>query len=130
MHVQVFKLAALFAALDWLKTSDEAPTVTVKRWIAAQAICDGWRTSAHRLLDQLDKSSEATVERRQQDRMLTLIRMKGLESCELRDLYRQMHITAKLGRHVAQELVRAGLAAQVSIDGAAGYAVIELIHHI
>ena len=46
MHVQAFKLAALFAALDWLKTSDDAPTVTEEHWHAAQAICDDWRTSA------------------------------------------------------------------------------------
>lgn len=129
MHVQAFKLASLFAALDWLKTTDAAPTVTVEHWNAAQAICDGWRTSAHRLLEQLDKSGEATLERRQQDRMLTLIRVKGREGCELRDLYRQMHITAKIGRQVAQELVRAGLVVQVSIDGAEGYAAIESISH-
>ena len=70
MHVQAFKLAALFAALDWLKTSDDAPTVTVEHWHAAQAICEGWRTSAHRLLEQLDKSGEAVIERRLQDRVL------------------------------------------------------------
>ena len=99
-----------------------------EHWSAAQVICDGCRTSAHRLLEQLDKSGEATLERRQQDRMLTLICAKGREGCELRDLYRQMHITAKLGRQVAQELVRAGLVAQVSMDGAEGYAPIESIH--
>lgn len=129
MHVQAFKLASLFAALDWLKTDDDAPTVTGEHWGAAQAICDGWRMSAHRLLEQLDKSGEATLERRQQDRMLTLIRAKGQEGCELRDLYRQMHITAKIGRQVAQELVRAGLVAHVSIDGAEGYAAFESIQN-
>ncbi|MFN8531557.1 MAG: hypothetical protein U0670_23380 [Anaerolineae bacterium] len=61
--------------------------------------------------------------------MLTLIRAKGREGCELRDLYRQMHITAKLGRYIAQDLVRAGLVMQVSIDGAESYAAIESIHH-
>jgi hypothetical protein len=127
MHVQAFKLAALFAALDWLKTSDDTPTVTAEHWNTAKAICNGWRTSAHRLLEQLDKSGEATLERRQQDRMLTLIRAKGREGCELRDLYRQMHITAKIGRQVAQELLRAGLVVQVSMDGAEGYAAIESI---
>ena len=130
MHVQAFKLASLFAALDWLKTNDAAPTVTVEHWRAAQAITDGWRASAHRLLEQLDKSGEAVIERRQQDRMLTLIRTKGRAGCELRDLYRQMHVTAKVGRQVAQELVRSGLVAQISIDGAEGYAAIESIHTI
>ncbi len=129
MHVQAFKLAALFAALDWLKTGDAAPTVTIEHWYAAQAITDGWRAGAHRLLEQLDKSGEAVVERRQQDRMLTLIRATGRAGCELRDLYRQMHVTAKVGRQVAQELVRSGLVVQVSIDGAEGYAAIESIQH-
>lgn len=129
MHVQAFKLAALFAALDWLKTDEDAPTVTAEHWNAAQAICDGWRASAHRLLEQLDKSGEATLERRQQDRMLTVIRAKGREGCELRDLYRQMHITAKIGRQVAQELVRAELVVQVSMDGAEGYAAVESIQN-
>jgi len=129
MHVQAFKLASLFAALDWLNTADDVPTVTVDHWQAAQGIADRWRVSAHRLLEQLDRSGEATVERRQQDRMLTVIRAKERQVCELRDLYRQMHITAKVGRQVAQELVKAGLVAQVSIDGAEGYAAIESIQH-
>jgi hypothetical protein len=129
MHVQAFKLASLFAALDWLKTSDDAPTVTIEHWNAARTTTDGWRTSAHRLLEQLDKSGEATLERRQQDRMLALIRAKGQAGCELRDLYRQMHVTAKIGRQIAQELVRSGLAMQVSIDGAEGYAALEQFHH-
>jgi hypothetical protein len=125
MHVQAFKLATLFGALDWLKTDADSPTVTVDHWQAARAIADGWRSSAHRLLEQLDKSGEAVVERRQQDRMLTLIRAKGRMGCELRELYRQMHITAKIARHMANDLVRAGLIAQISIDGAEGYASIE-----
>jgi len=128
MHVQAFKLASLFGALDWLKTDADTPTVTVDHWNTARAIADGWRSSAHRLLEQLDKSGEAVVERRQQDRMLTLIRAKGRSGCELRELYRQMHITAKIARHMANDLVRAVLIAQVSIDGAEGYAAIEYTH--
>jgi hypothetical protein len=53
MHVQAFKLASLFAALDWLKTSDETPTVTVDHWNAGQAVAESWRQSAHGLLEQM-----------------------------------------------------------------------------
>jgi hypothetical protein len=127
MHVQAFKLASLFAALDWLKTSDEAPTVTVDHWNAAQAVAEGWRQSAHRLLEQLDRSGEATIERRQQDRMLTAILAKGKQGIELRDLYRLMHITAKVGRQVAQELVKAGLVVEARINGAEAYTAIEYL---
>jgi hypothetical protein len=127
MHVQAFKLAELFAALDWLKTSDEAPTVTVDHWHAGQAIAEGWRGSAHRLLEQLDRSGEATIERRQQERMLTGIRAQGSQGIELRDLYRQMHVTARVGRQVAQELVKAGLVVEARINGAEVYTAIEYL---
>lgn len=125
MHVQAFKLAALFAALDWLKTSDAAPTVTIDHWNAAQSLAESWRGSAHRLLEQLDRSGEAVVERRQQDRMLTAIRTRGQQGAELRDLYRQMHVTAKIGRQVAQELVKAGLVVEVRSNGAEAYTAVE-----
>ena len=125
MHVQAFKLASLFAAMDWLKTSDETPTVTIDHWNAGQVVAESWRQSAHGLLEQLDRSGEATVERRQQDRMLTVIRANGNAGIEMRDLYRQMHITAKVGRQVAQELVKAGLVVEVRRDGAEAYTAIE-----
>ncbi len=125
MHVQAFKLASLFAALDWLKTADETPTVSVDHWNSGQAVAESWRQSAHGLLEQLDRSGEATLERRQQDRMLTLIRSKENIGVELRDLYRQMHVTAKAGRQVAQELVKAGLVTEVRINGAEAYTAIE-----
>lgn len=129
MHVQAFKLATLFAALDWVNTTDDTPTVTVKHWSAAQGIAETWRTSAHRLIEQLDRSGEATVERRQQDRMLNVVRNKGTQGCELRDLYRQMHLPAKVARQLAQELVKAGLVVEVRVDGAEAYTAIEHIQN-
>jgi uridine kinase len=87
MHVQAFKLASLFGALDWLRTDAEAPTVTVAHWQAARAIADEWRTSAHRLLEQLDRSGEAVVERRQQDRVLIIIREAGAAVIPSDDFY-------------------------------------------
>lgn len=129
MHVQAFKLASLFAALDWVKSADDAPTVTLEHWQAGQAIADGWRESAHRLLEQLDRSGEATIERRQQDRMLTLVQAKGSHGCELRDLYRQMHLPAKVGRQIAQELVKAGLVLEVRVNGAEAYAAVEYVQN-
>ncbi|MDX2138161.1 MAG: bifunctional DNA primase/polymerase [Chloroflexota bacterium] len=118
MHVQAFKLASLFAALDWLKASDDTPTVTVGHWSAAQSITDGWRTSAHRLLDQLDKSGEAVTERRQQDRLLATIRQAGGEGVSLRDLYRNLNFSAKQARQLATDLVRAGLIEERQMDKA------------
>lgn len=125
MHLQTFKLAALFAALDWLKTSDESPTVTVEHWNVAQAICDGWRTSAHRLLEQLDKSGEAVIERRLQDRVLTVIQEAGAAGVAMRDLYRKLNLSAKQARQLAQDLIRAGLIEERRIERAEAYIAVE-----
>ena len=127
MHVQAFKLAGLFAALDWLKTSDDAPTVTVEHWNAAQAICEGWRTSAHRLLEQLDKSGEAVTERRQQDRMLTTIRQAGAAGIAMRDLYRKLNLSAKQARQLATDLMRAGLIEERRMDRAEWFIAAEFV---
>jgi uncharacterized protein DUF3987 len=127
MHVQAFKLAILFAALDWLNTSDEAPTVTIDHWGAAQAIAENWRQSAHRLLEQLDRSSEAVVERRQQDKLLNAIRQGGLEGVPLRDLYRNLNFSAKQARQLAQDLVRAGLVDERRVDRAEWFVAAEFI---
>ncbi len=127
MHVQAFKLATLFAALDWLKSSDDAPTVTVEYWNAAQAICDGWRTSAHRLLEQLDKSGEAVQEKRQQDRLLNAIRQAGEAGIGLRDLYRNLNFSAKQARGLAGDLVRAGLIEERRMDRAEWFVAVEYV---
>jgi predicted transcriptional regulator len=118
MHVQAFKLASLFAALDWLKTDREVPIVTAEHWGAAQGVAESWRTSAHRLLEQLDKSGEAVVERRQQDRMLTTIRQSGGAGIALRDLYRNLNLSAKQARQLATDLMRAGLIEERRVDRA------------
>jgi hypothetical protein len=127
MHVQAFKLAALFAALDWLKSNDDAPTVTVEHWNAARAICNGWRMSAHCLLEHLDKSGEAVTERRQQDRLLSTIRQAGGEGVSLRDLYRNLNFSAKQARQLAADLVCAGLIEERRMDKAEWFIAAEFV---
>jgi predicted transcriptional regulator len=130
MHVQAFKLAALFAALDWLKTSDEVPTVTADHWNAAQSLAEGWRQSAHRLLEQLDRSSEAVVERRQQDRLLNAIRETGHSGIAMRALYRKLNLSAKQARQLAQDLIRAGLIEERRIERAEAYIASEFLTEV
>lgn len=125
MHVQAFKLASLFAALDWLKTSDEVPTVTIDHWNAGQVLAEGWRGSAHHLLEQLDRSGEAVVERRQQDRLLNTIRQAGAGGIALRDLYRNLNFSAKQARQLAQDLMRAGLIEERRMDRAEWFVAAE-----
>ena len=125
MHVQAFKLASLFAALDWLKTGDETPTVTSYHWQAGQALTEGWRQSAHRLLEQLDRSGEAVQEKRHQDRLLNAIRQADATGVALRDLYRNLNFSAKQARQLAQDLVRAGLIEERRMDRAEWFIAIE-----
>jgi hypothetical protein len=121
LHVHAFKLATLFAALDWLETDDAVPVVGDVHWRNAEIVAESWRTSAHRLLDQLDRTGEAVQERRQQDSLLKAIRQTGASGADLRSLYRKLHVTAKRGRQLAQDLVRAGLIIERRVDGAEWY---------
>ena len=125
MHVQAFKLASLFAGLDLLKNSDEKPTVTVEHWQAGQALTEGWRQSAHRLLEQLDRSGEAVQEKRHQDRLLNAIRQTGGNGVAPRDLYRNLNFPAKQARQLAQDLVRAGLIEERRMDRAEWFVAVE-----
>lgn len=127
MHVQAFKLASLFAALDWVRTSDQAPTVTVDHWSAGQAVAESWRQSAHGLLEQLDRSGEAVVERRQQDRLLNTIRQAGTDGIALRELYRNLNLSAKQARQLAQDLMRAGLIEERRMDRAEWFMAAEFV---
>lgn len=121
MHVQAIKLAMLFAVLDWLDTDLPTPTVTVGHWDTARQITEHWRRSAHRLLEQIDRSGEARREQSIQDRMLDAFRQGGATGCKLRDVYRQLHLPAKQARQMANDLVLAGLLTETLIDGAEGY---------
>jgi predicted transcriptional regulator len=128
MYVQAFKLATLLSALDWLKTSDDVPTVTDDHWNAAQVLAEDWRLSAHRLLEQLDRSGVAIVERRQQDKLLTAIRQAGGAGIALRSLYRNLNFSAKQARRLAQDLVRTGLIEEQRMDRAEWYIAAKYRH--
>jgi predicted transcriptional regulator len=125
LHVQAFKPASLFAALDWLDTNDKAPTVTADHWQAGEAIAEGWRESAHRLLEQLDRSGEAVQENRHQDRMLRSIRANGANGVGLRDLYSNLNFSAKQARQIAGDLVKAGLIEERRLNRAEWFVAIE-----
>jgi hypothetical protein len=125
LHVHAFKLATLFAALDWLDTKDETPVVGDNHWRNAEIIAESWRSSAHRLLDQLDRTGEAIQERRQQDRLLRAIRQTGAGGSNLRSMYRSLNLTAKKARQLAEDLARAGLVVERRIGKAEWYIAAE-----
>ncbi len=127
MHVQAFKLATLLASLDWLDSDTPVPVVTDAHWRSAKAIAEMWRESAARLLTQLDRSGEAVQERREQDRLLQAIRRGGSRGCNLRDLYRNLNLSAKRARQLAQDLVKAGLVVERLMDRAEWYIATEFV---
>ena len=125
LHVHAFKLAALFAALDWLDTNDDVPVVNDEHWRNAEIVAESWRSSAHRLLDQLDRTGEAIQERRQQDKLLKAIRQAGAGGANLRSMYRSLNLTAKRARQLSQDLVRAGLVIERRVGKAEWYIAVE-----
>jgi predicted transcriptional regulator len=76
-------------------------------------------------LEQLDRSSEAVVERRQQDKLLNAIRQAGAAGVALRDLYRNLNFSAKQARQLAQDLMRAGLVEERRMDRAEWFVAAE-----
>ena len=127
LHVQAFKITSLFAALDWLDTSDATPTVTDSHWRAGQSIAETWRLSAHRLLEQLDRNGEAMQEKRYQDRMLRAIRTSGETGIALREVYRNLNFSAKQARQIAQDLVKAGLIEEQRVGRAEWFVAVEFV---
>jgi hypothetical protein len=124
LHVQALKVAMICATLDWLRTSrKEPPVVTSAHWRTAQAVAEHWRHSARRLLGRLDHTGSVKREQQDQDRVLDAFRGAGPGGLPLRTVYRRLNLKAKDARQVAQDLVRAGLLHEISLEGAEGYRV-------
>jgi hypothetical protein len=121
MHVQAFKLASLFAALDWMDADTEAPTVTLENWQAGKAIAELWLTSAHRLLERLDHKGEAQREQSLQRRLLDAFLRAGSDGEKLYVIYKNLHIPAREARQTAEELVKAGMLSPVRVGRSEGY---------
>ncbi|MBZ0308267.1 MAG: hypothetical protein K8I82_19540, partial [Anaerolineae bacterium] len=109
LHVIALKLALLCAALRWLETDHEQPIVTAQDWQVAEHLAEYLRGSAHRLLEQLDRSGEASREMSLQDRVLKMCGEAGLGGCTVREMCRTFHTLAATTRDAAKELTKAGL---------------------
>jgi predicted transcriptional regulator len=118
MHVQGIKLAMILSALDWMEGDRPVPVVTKENWQTAETLAEHWRASAHRLLDQLDRSGAGREERRQQDRVLEAIRAAGPEGIKLRRMYRNLNLRAADARQIVSELQRDGQLVMTSIGNA------------
>ncbi len=121
LHVQALKIALLLAALHWIDTDTDKPTVTLKEWHIVEILAEYLRASAHELGSLLERSGEASREQRLQERMLALFTAGGTMGRPLRDVYRLLHLTAKPARQMADDLVLAGLHVKSPVDGAEGY---------
>ncbi len=120
LHVQGIKLATILAALDWMEGDTTAPVITAKNWELAELISEHWRASAHRLLDQLDRSGAGREERRHQDRVLEAVRAAGPSGISLRRMYRNLNLRSADARQMVQELVRDGQVVMTMLGSAEG----------
>ena len=89
------------------------------------AIVEDRRKSARCLLEQIDRSGEAVLEKCQQDRLLFAICQAGAWGMGLRDLYRNLNFSAKQERTLASDLMRAGLIEEQRMDRAEWFIAIE-----
>ena len=118
MHVQGIKLAMILSALDWMEGEQPAPVVTKDNWQTAETLAEHWRLSAHRLLDQVDRSGAGREERHQQDRVLDALRAAGPGGITLRRMYRNLNLRSADARQIVLELVRDGQVSMTSIGSA------------
>jgi hypothetical protein len=111
---QAFKVAVILATLDWAE-GDGAPVpiVSVAHWARGQSIAEGWRASAHRLLDSLS-NRRVVEEHNKEDRILHMIIAAGARGITARNIYRTEFDLAVAG------LVRDGLIREVEIKPARG----------
>ena len=92
--------------------------MTKDNWQTAETLAEHWRTSAHRLLDQVDRSGAGREERHQQDRVLDALRAAGPGGITLRRMYRNLNLRSADARQIVLELVRDGQVSMTSIGSA------------
>ncbi len=75
MYISAMKVAMLLATSDWALRPDrpDAPAIQPAHWYQAQAIAEGWRLSAHRLLNEC----LGWTERSKEDNLLRILRRAG-----------------------------------------------------
>jgi hypothetical protein len=104
-----WKVAIVLAALDWATDDQEKPIITPAHWARAQMIVEKWRASAHRFLDMVTVSEQATAEATVEDRVLHLIEAGNGAGVTLRDLYRCLNLRRDAVEAIANGLAHDGL---------------------
>jgi hypothetical protein len=117
---QAFKIAVILAALDWAEgDSAPVPIVSLAHWARGQSIAEGWRASAHRLLDSLS-NRRVVEEHNTEDRILKMILTAGTEGITARSIYRTLGLRRAEFDLAVAGLVRDGLIREVEIKPARG----------
>ncbi len=105
LHVQAAKAALCLAAIDWADTgAGGAPRITLDHWARAQHIAEGWRASAHRLIDALNRGEDSLTEAR----ILEHLSLRP-EGETLRDLTQRTGLRRKAIEDALRALMEAGL---------------------
>ena len=127
LHVMALKLAILCAAMRWIETGDEKPYVSEADWQIAEYLAEYLRGSAHRLLEQLDRSGEASREMTLQDRVMRMCEESGVVGCTVRQMCRAFHTLAAPTRDAARELTKAGLLVEQQVGRTERYILAKLL---
>jgi hypothetical protein len=101
LPTQVLKIATILAALDWPE-GDEAPSIELPHLARAIEIAEVWRASAHRVLEEADRSGFEGLRRR-------IVRLLGDSGCSLRELCKAMRRTKPDElKEILRQMVEAG----------------------
>ena len=90
MYISAMKVAMLLATSDWALRPDrpDAPAIQPAHWYQAQAIAEGWRLSAHRLLND----ASVGTERSKEDNLLRILRRAGTAGLTAREAGQRAHL--------------------------------------
>jgi hypothetical protein len=93
----------------------------------AEHLAEYLRGSAHRLLEQFDRSGEASREMTLQDRVLRICEESGINGCTIRHMCRAFHTLATPTRDAAKELSKAGLLIEQQVGRTERYVLAKLL---
>lgn len=118
LPVMALKIAMNLCLADWAQLIESEPKISGAHWARAQQIVESWRPSAHRLLDELNRSLDQRVE----DRIIEFITRHEKKLPSEYEIYRGAQIGLRRDAYSAIDaLLKAGKIIKVDTGSRQGY---------
>ena len=115
MYISAMKVAMLLATSDWALRSNrpEKPVIQPAHWVQAQSIAEGWRQSAHRLLND----ASIGMERSKEDNLVRILRRAGITGVTAREAGQRAHLPRLEVESMLNALEQDGLVERFQPEG-------------